>query len=351
MAKTRQPVVLNTSEAIVGIAGHVILSTDTAKSLISVPVISGDHVLGIIQIEDHEREYAFSESEVRLLTTIAASLGTALENARLFDETQRLLAETEQRAAELAIINSVGEAMASQLDVETITRLVGDKVQSILDAEIAAIGLIDEDATSEVADDLESSGFSLGGKSVYATVMFSDIRSFTTLVETQSPAETIELLNTYYTLMFEAIEGHGGVVNQMIGDGLMAVFGAPAPLPNHGEQAVRAAMEMVELVQLFNVEQEAFDKQQIRIGIGIATGQLIAGYTGTQRRATYTCVGDTVNLAARLESHTKKVETPILIDQNTQNQIYDGIDTKEQGQFQAKGKNQTVNIYSVLSGF
>ena len=86
--------------------------------------------------------------------------------------------------------------------------------------------------------------------------MFSDIRGFTSLAESQPPEETIELLNTYYTLMFDAISGHGGVVNQMIGDGLMAIFGAPLPLPDHGGSAVRAALEMIELIELFNVERD-----------------------------------------------------------------------------------------------
>ena len=86
-------------------------------------------------------------------------------------------------------------------------------------------------ATSAVAQDLAQSGFALGGRRVQASVMFSDIRGFTALVEQQSPEETIELLNSYYALMFEAISAHGGVVNQMIGDGLMALFGAPLPLP------------------------------------------------------------------------------------------------------------------------
>ena len=87
--------------------------------------------------------------------------------------------------------------------------------------------LIRRFATAEVAQDMEESGFALGGRFVEATAMFSDIRGFTTLAESQSPADTIELLNTYYTLMFEAISGQGGVVNQMVGDGLMAIFGAP----------------------------------------------------------------------------------------------------------------------------
>ena len=102
-------------------------------------------------------------------------------------------------------------------------------------------------ATSEVADDLEISGFALGGKWVEASIMFSDIRSFTTMAESQSPEETIDMLNAYYTLMFDAISGHGGVVNQIIGDGLMSVFGAPLPQIDHCESAVRAALEMIEL--------------------------------------------------------------------------------------------------------
>src|SRR4249919_3845439 len=99
-------------------------------------------------------------------------------------------------------------------------------------------------ATPEVAQDLQNSGFALGGHRLHATVMFADIRGFTALVESQSPEETIELLNTYYTLMFDAISSHGGVVNQMVGDGLMAIFGAPLPLTNHSGRAVRAALEM-----------------------------------------------------------------------------------------------------------
>jgi len=209
--------------------------------------------------------------------------------------------------------------------------------------------LISKFATEEVAADLEASGFALGGKYVEATAMFSDIRSFTTITESQSPADTIELLNTYYTLMFDAINGHGGTVNQMVGDGLMAVFGAPLPRADHCEQAVRAALEMLELIALFNQEQAAQDKVQIRIGVGVASGQVIAGYTGTQSRATYTCVGDTVNLAARLEAHTKVIGQPILIDENTQLGLHGDIRTEDQGLIQLKGKTQAVRIFAVLA--
>ena len=202
-------------------------------------------------------------------------------------------------------------------------------------------------ATSEVAEDLQQSGFALGGRRVRATVMFSDIRGFTSLVESQPPEQTIELLNTYYTLMFDAISGHGGVVNQMIGDGLMAIFGAPLPLAEPSLAAVRAALDMVEMIELFNLERVALDKEPIRIGIGIASGEVVAGYTGTQRRATYTCIGDTVNLAARLEAHTKVAGCGILVDGDTHAALGDRVRLEPLGEVQFKGKAAAVPVFAV----
>jgi class 3 adenylate cyclase len=202
-------------------------------------------------------------------------------------------------------------------------------------------------ATSEVAEDMQQSGFALGGRRVRATVMFSDIRGFTSLVESQPPEETIELLNTYYTLMFDAISGHGGVVNQMIGDGLMAIFGAPLPLAEPPLAAVRAALDMVELIEQFNLERVALDKEPIRIGIGVASGEVVAGYTGTQQRATYTCIGDTVNLAARLEAHTKVAGRSILVDADTQAALGDRVRLESLGEVQFKGKAAAVPVFAV----
>src|ERR1700693_4446798 len=180
-------------------------------------------------------------------------------------------------------------------------------------------------ATPEVAQDLQKTGFSLGGKLVQASVMFSDIRGFTSLAESQPPEETIELLNTYYMLMFNAISEHGGVVTLMMGDGLMSVFGAPLPLSDHSGSAVRAAQEMIELIDLFNRERQTAEKRPIRISIGIATGEMVAGYTGTTKRATYTCIGDTVNIAARLEVHTRVAQRAILIDAATRSALSERI--------------------------
>ncbi len=202
-------------------------------------------------------------------------------------------------------------------------------------------------ATSEVAQDLQQSGFALGGKHVHATVMFADIRGFTAMSETQPPEETIELLNTYYTLMFDAIRAQGGVVNQMIGDGLMAVFGAPLPIAEPPLAAVRAALDMIEMIELLNVERAAEDKAPIHIGIGIASGEMVAGYTGTQQRATYTCVGRTVNLAARLEAHTKEAQRTILIDGDTLAALPPDVQVEVLGKVPLKGITPEVAVFSV----
>lgn len=207
--------------------------------------------------------------------------------------------------------------------------------------------LISKFATEQVAEDLFTSGFSLGGKFVEATAMFCDIRSFTTIAEAQPPDQTIELLNDYYTLMMDAIGGEGGIVNQMVGDGLMSIFGAPVERADHAQRAVRAAIQMIELIELFNQEQRAANRQTIRIGIGIASGQVIAGYTGTMRRATYTCVGDTVNLAARLEAQTKVFDEQILLNEQTRRALDDSFPVIEKGEIEIKGKTQPVRVYAV----
>lgn len=205
-------------------------------------------------------------------------------------------------------------------------------------------------AASEVADDLLVKGFTLGGQTLQATVLFTDIRSFTTITESQPPSETIELLNDYYSLMFDAINGKGGVVNQIIGDGIMALFGAPLPVENPAESAVLAALEMIEMIELFDQQRAMADKMDIRIGIGISTGEVIAGYTGTMQRATYTCVGDTVNQAARLEAYTKIARQSILIDETTRQGLPEELRVQDLGEVELKGKTRAVKVYSVPAG-
>lgn len=202
-------------------------------------------------------------------------------------------------------------------------------------------------ATEEVAEQLMRSGFSLGGRNMDATIMFADIRSFTTYTEQHDAAEVVELLNAYFACMFGPISSHGGIVNQIIGDGLMALFGTVQRNGEHRTQAVLTAMEMVNVLKDFNESRAVEQKVPINIGIGIASGTVIAGYAGTQHRATYTCVGDTVNLASRLQNHTKVAGCPIIIDAETRASLPESIQLDSLGEVLFKGKTIPVKIYSV----
>jgi class 3 adenylate cyclase len=147
--------------------------------------------------------------------------------------------------------------------------------------------------------------------------------------------------------MFDAISGAGGVVNQMIGDGLMAIFGAPLPLADQRGSAVRAALEMAEMIELLNAERASEGKAALAIGIGVATGDVFAGYTGTQARATYTCIGHTDNLASRLDAHTKAAGRAILIDGATRGALPERLRVEALGAVQLKGKAAAVEVYAV----
>lgn len=196
---------------------------------------------------------------------------------------------------------------------------------------------------SEVGDELLARGFSLGGEHVTGSALFSDIRGFTTLSEHLGPAKTIELLNDLYGLMFEAILNHGGHVNQIQGDGLLAIFGAPAPRPDHAQCAAQTALEMLSRLKEFNQGRA----EPIRIGIGVASGKMVAGYAGSMERATYTCIGDTVNLAARLEAYTKTAGVPILIDEFTQRNLPPEMPTTPLGEEIFKGKTRPVKYFAL----
>lgn len=270
--------------------------------VVSIPIIYHGNVLGAININSRKNEMA-SKDELAVAAAIGQQIGIAMENARLFRETQ--VARDQQRKF-----------------LQTFT-------------------------TNEVVEELMEKGFSLGGKEINATTMFVDIRNFTTLTESQHPMETIDLLNKYYGLAFTAIRNRGGIVNQIQGDGFLALFGAPVPQPDHQERAVRAALDLLGFLEKFNEQQVLLNRTSVRIGIGIASGQMVAGYTGTEERATYTCLGDPVNLASRLQDHTKQVQTPLLMDENTFKALPADLQVEPLGLQLFKGKAQAVNIYTI----
>jgi len=203
-------------------------------------------------------------------------------------------------------------------------------------------------ATREIAEELMANGFNLGGTRMDATILFADIRSFTTYAEHNDAEDVLETLNDYFAAMFEPISSHGGIVNQILGDGLMALFGTINRKGDHREQAVLTAIDMLMVLKSLNQKRAAEGKAEINIGIGIASGKVMVGYAGTQHRATYTCVGDAVNLAARIESYTREINKPIIIDSYTRKCLPGSIPVESLGKITPKGKTLPVEVYSVV---
>jgi adenylate cyclase len=202
-------------------------------------------------------------------------------------------------------------------------------------------------ADKDVADELLRQGFTLGGKHTVITSMFCDIRNFTTITEANDPSDVIDMINQYYDIVINTVQAHGGNANQMQGDGLMSFFGAPVFYADHAQRAVASAVEIQRKLAEYNRKQAEKGDLQIQVGFGIATGRVVAGYAGTETRANYLCVGDIVNLSARLEAHTKVVKKSIVIDDATRT-VLDNLFTIEPlGEEIFKGKTVPVKIYAV----
>ena len=185
----------------------------------------------------------------------------------------------------------------------------------------------------------------LTGKKQWATILFSDIRRFTSISERLSAEELVISLNTYFNVMVNIIIDHKGIIDKFIGDAIMAIFGAPVLHDDDPLQAVFTALSMLKSLKTFNRKQALTGKPPFKIGIGLNTGEVIVGNIGSTQKLDYTCIGDTVNLASRLEGLTKLYRTPIIISEYTYNEAQGGIMAREIDSVRVKGKAKPVKIY------
>ena len=192
----------------------------------------------------------------------------------------------------------------------------------------------------------------LGGTLRNVTVLFSDIRNFTSMSEKLTAGETVEMLNAYFERACAAVLRHGGTLDKFIGDAIMAEFGTPTAQPDHPRRALLAALEMARAAQDFRgwMQQRFGDRglPEFGIGVGVHTGDAVVGNIGSSQRLDYTAIGDTVNTASRLESATKSVGCAVLASRSTIDAAGPGVRTGKTDRIQVKGRDQPIEVFEVL---
>ena len=191
---------------------------------------------------------------------------------------------------------------------------------------------------------IERGGIEGAGQTREVTLLFSDIRGFTTLSESRMPGEVVELLNRYFSLQVDVVFSHGGSLDKFIGDCIMALWGAPLDDAEHARHAVACALDMADTLQAFKRELGA-EQSDFDVGIGLHSGPAVVGLIGSQKRREYTAIGDTVNLASRIEGLTKDAKRRILVSRDTMERCGDAFDFVSCGTFPVKGRAQPVELF------
>ncbi len=205
---------------------------------------------------------------------------------------------------------------------------------------------ISKDVMQNVVQNIDS--IKLGGKRAEVTVLFADIRGFTSISEQLSPVEVTKILNEYFSELVPIIEQHKGILNKFMGDAILAIFGEPIKNENHPIDAVKCANKMLKKVKLLQEKWLNEGKPKIEIGIGIATGEAFVGNIGSEERLEYTVIGDTVNTASRIENYNKVYRTNFLISEETYLKVQKYVDVIKIREVSIRGKAKKINIYEVL---
>lgn len=272
------------------------------RSTICAPLVTESNVHGVVYADRLDPFASFTQDDLELISAVAAQTAVAVETIK----GHKRLAREE-----------VARANYSRFMPEYVVKQMLEKPDS----------------------------FQLGGANETITVLFADIRGFTAFSETESPEKVVALLNRYFSAMSEIIFEHGGTLDKYLGDGLMALFGAPKPSAKDADNAVKTAIAMQKRVQQLNSELKAEGLAEIAVGIGLHTGIATIGYIGSEKRSEYTAIGDTVNLASRLESNAAGGQ--ILISEATGKACTEPFQIKKREPLQVKNRLQAVSLFEV----
>nr|WP_239578152.1 adenylate/guanylate cyclase domain-containing protein [Archangium primigenium] len=272
------------------------------RSAMAVPLLAKGKLEAVLFLDSRQQSNAFSEKDLTIFSGIAAQASIALENA----------------------------ALAAQVQSEAITRAELSRFLSRAVAEAVIRGETEDLRQSRLAE---------------VTVLFADIRGFTTLSENESPQEVVSMLNEFFSLMAGVVFRHEGNLDKFIGDCVMAVWGPPSQHPDDPARALRAALEMQDAVEVLNGSRVAVGKRPIEVGIGVNTGQAVVGYMGSTERHEFTAIGDTVNTASRLCGLARGGE--VVATDSTVFKAGTGFDVEPLPTTQVKGKERGVQPYRV----
>jgi len=269
------------------------------QSAMCAPLKGGDKLYGLLYVDNLQKRGMFAQEDLNVFSVIATQAGLAIDRVRGREEMAR---QSQQRSA--------------------LERFLSPGVAQKIAAEAADI--------------------QLRGETQNLTVLFADIRGFTSMAEKMTPEETVDLLNDYFNAMSDKIFSHEGTLDKFLGDGLMCLFGAPISKGADALNAVRTAVEMQQTLQQINKDLG----RPLQMGIGINTGRAVVGYIGATRRMDYTAIGDVVNVASRLCAAAAPDQ--ILVSANTQAEFGADLPTRKLEPVKVKGKAEPIQVYEVL---
>lgn len=302
--KERQPILIEDVSADERFSGSESLKISGLRSAMCAPLVGKDQLFGVLYVDNLEKASAFTQDELNVFALVAAQAGAAVDNAMAHE---KIAQQSLQRSA----------------------------LERFLSPEVVEMVVANPDIR-------------LGGVNQEVTVMFADIRGFTTMSETMAPSRVVEILNEYFTRVTDVIFDNGGTLDKYIGDAVMAVFGAPISKGNDAAAAVSSAMQIQRLLVELNRDAAARKWPELRVGIGINTGYAIAGNIGSPRRLDYTVVGDAVNTAQRLM--TNAAGGQILISESTAKKLGKTgktIDLERLPELKVKGRSEAVPVFRV----
>ncbi|MFW6057918.1 MAG: adenylate/guanylate cyclase domain-containing protein, partial [Persicimonas sp.] len=273
------------------------------RSTMSVPLLHKQRILGVIHLDSKLASGAFTEKDLQILTGFARQAAAMVQHHRLLKKIE----------AEIVVREKMRRLLSPQLVEEVVSGRLELKK---------------------------------GGELRNATVMFADIRNFTTISEQLPPQEVVDNLNEYFELMVDVIFKYEGTLDKFIGDEIMAIWGAPIGHPDDAERAVKCAIEMQQVLDEYNAERAANDQMTFRIGVGMNTGEVVAGYMGSTKSMNYTVMGDVVNTAARFCSAAAADE--VLIGEDTFKEVSNLVETELLPPTKLKGKVEHVDIHRVI---